>query len=166
MTTHNAKVPKLVVITIFILFLDRATAILPTTTETIATKTTGHIETSTSNESKTNHDSEVALDVEPGVLDAAQLKRVKRQVPSLKDLEDSFGGHIVRPGSSIEESSIQSTTKGSKELPRPPNRRIGFYYLLDWNSFLEVDNQQGTRVNLRIQPKFGNPSRFIPVAVP
>lgn len=69
---------------------------------------------------------------------------------SLKDLEDSFGG----------------LNEEATEKPRPPERKSGFYYLVDWNSFFELDDQLGTRVNLRIQPKLGNPARFIPVTVP
>lgn len=69
---------------------------------------------------------------------------------SFKALEDSFGG----------------LNEASTEKPRPPERKIGVYYLLDWNSFFELDDQLGTRVNLRIQPKLGNPARFISVTVP
>lgn len=76
----------------------------------------------------------------------------KREAPNAninQDLEDSFGG-----------LSHQSTESKQSE------RKIGFYYLVDWNSFFDIDNQAGTRVNLRIQPKLGNPARFIPVTIP
>ncbi|XP_059619816.1 uncharacterized protein LOC132263838 [Phlebotomus argentipes] len=51
------------------------------------------------------------------------------------------------------------------EKPLPPPRRTGFYFLADWNSFLEVgdDNE---KVEVRFMPQVGDPSRFIPVTVP
>lgn len=70
----------------------------------------------------------------------------------LQDLSDSFGG---LPGNT--ESPV---------VTRPPERQIGVYYLVDWNTFLDIDDQKGTRVNLRIQPKIGNPKRFFSVSVP
>ncbi|GLH09290.1 Uncharacterized protein GBIM_14398 [Gryllus bimaculatus] len=43
----------------------------------------------------------------------------------------------------------------------------GLYFLLDWNSFLEVgDPESARRVNIRIAPKVGDPRRFLPVTVP
>lgn len=74
---------------------------------------------------------------------------------SLKDLEDSFGG-----------------TSHSKDVKQdaPTTPRTGFYYLLDWNSFLELDNQESgaerRRVSLQFRPKAGDPSRFLSVTVP
>nr|XP_022919167.1 uncharacterized protein LOC111428012 [Onthophagus taurus] len=70
----------------------------------------------------------------------------------LEDLESSFGN--VEPQSSTEEITTTTTP------------RTGFYYLLDWNTFLELDNQNGKRVNLRFQPHAGNPNYFINVQVP
>ncbi|XP_076255708.1 uncharacterized protein LOC143193396 [Rhynchophorus ferrugineus] len=74
------------------------------------------------------------------------------RTPSIKDLEDSFGG--------------QSETV--TETPEPPSTtpQNGFYYLLDWNSFFEIDDQKGKRVNLRFQPHVGDPKRFLSVSVP
>ncbi|KAM3959690.1 uncharacterized protein ACR2FA_006220 [Aphomia sociella] len=69
---------------------------------------------------------------------------------SIADLEDSFGGAAPeKPGDS--------------EIPPP--RKNGFYWMLDWNSFLEVGDGD-TKVNVRFEPKLGDPQMFIPVSVP
>lgn len=66
------------------------------------------------------------------------------------DLEDSFGGAGLDPVT---------------ETPLPPPRRNGFYFLADWNSFLEV-GEDPDKVVVRFDPKIGDPSRFLPVTVP
>lgn len=66
-----------------------------------------------------------------------------------KQLLDSFGG------SSAEDTMETTTTQ--------PHPKSGFYFLVDWNSYLEVDDQNGRKVNLRIQPKIGDPKRFYSV---
>ncbi|XP_050508329.1 uncharacterized protein LOC126885677 [Diabrotica virgifera virgifera] len=73
------------------------------------------------------------------------------ETPNMKDLEDSFGG----PGDkSTEASEVETQT----ELPPPPPKKPnGFYFLFDWNSFFDMDDQKGRRVNLRFQPKVGDP---------
>ncbi|XP_065159200.1 LOW QUALITY PROTEIN: mucin-2 [Atheta coriaria] len=76
--------------------------------------------------------------------------------PSLALLEDSFGGNS---DSTSEAAAVETTTT---EAPK----KTGFYYLLDWNSFFDIDNQKGKRVNLRFQPKVGDPKRFFSVNVP
>lgn len=69
---------------------------------------------------------------------------------SIADLEDSFGGAApVEPGDS--------------ELPPP--RKNGFYWMVDWNSFLEVGDGD-TKVNIHFEPKLGDPQMFLPVNVP
>ncbi|XP_044749192.1 uncharacterized protein LOC123309947 [Coccinella septempunctata] len=70
----------------------------------------------------------------------------------LSDLEASFGG--------------STTTSTSAPETTTPNRRTGFYYLFDWNTFLDVDDVKGTRVNLRFQPKIGDPKRFYNIRTP
>lgn len=72
--------------------------------------------------------------------------------PSLTDLEASFGG------------ASETVTVALPETTTP--KRTGFYYLVDWNSFLDIDNQKGKRVNLRFQPKVGDPRNFLSVSVP
>nr|XP_023013167.1 uncharacterized protein LOC111503165 [Leptinotarsa decemlineata] len=74
--------------------------------------------------------------------------------PNIKDLEDSFGGM----SDTITEVSVPETTT--------PVRKTGFYYLVDWNTFLDIDDQKGKRVNLRFQPTIGDPKRFYSVSVP
>nr|XP_026490303.1 uncharacterized protein LOC113396541 [Vanessa tameamea]XP_026490304.1 uncharacterized protein LOC113396541 [Vanessa tameamea] len=69
---------------------------------------------------------------------------------SFADLEDSFGGAApVEPGDS--------------ELPPP--KKNGFYWMVDWNSFLEVGDGD-SKVNIRFEPKLGDPQMFLPVNVP
>lgn len=74
--------------------------------------------------------------------------------PSIKDLEDSFGGQTDPPTTPV---PVETTT---------PLRKTGFYYLVDWNSFFDIDDQKGKRVNLRFQPTIGDPKRFLSVTVP
>ncbi|RZC43200.1 hypothetical protein BDFB_000450 [Asbolus verrucosus] len=75
------------------------------------------------------------------------------ETPSLKDLEASFGG--------------ETETSTEAHLPETtPSVRTGFYYLVDWNSFLDIDDTKGKRVNLRFQPTIGDPKRFLSVSVP
>ncbi|KAG8239728.1 hypothetical protein J437_LFUL017638 [Ladona fulva] len=71
--------------------------------------------------------------------------------PSIEDLAASFGGT-----NGEEEES---------ELPPPRTRPNGLYFLLDWNSFLEV-GEDNSRVNLRFAPKVGDSRNFLPVTVP
>lgn len=70
--------------------------------------------------------------------------------PSIADLEDSFGG-------------AAPSKPGDSELPPP--KKNGFYWMLDWNSFLEVGDGD-TKVNIRFEPKLGDPQMFLPVTVP
>lgn len=69
---------------------------------------------------------------------------------SITDLEDSFGGPLP-------------SQPGDSQLPPP--RKNGFYWMLDWNSFLEVGDGD-TKVNIRFEPKLGDPQMFLPVNVP
>lgn len=82
------------------------------------------------------NDSAAAADTDPGA--------------SISDLEDSFGG--AAPGQ-----------PGDSEIPPP--KKNGFYWMLDWNSFLEVGDGD-TKVNIRFEPKLGDPQMFLPVNVP
>lgn len=73
-------------------------------------------------------------------------------------------------------SSTTSTTEEARnkledeidpvdEEPLPAPRRNGFYFLADWNSFLEV-GEDPDKIVVRFDPKVGDPSRFIKVTVP
>ncbi|XP_076763084.1 uncharacterized protein LOC143430616 [Xylocopa sonorina] len=68
---------------------------------------------------------------------------------NLMALEESFGGTTKQPDTSL-----------------PPKRKNGLYFLVDWNSFLEVGEEDKEKINLRFQPKAGDRTRFLPVTVP
>lgn len=63
------------------------------------------------------------------------------------------------------DDSFSSGADPVTEEPLPPPRRNGFYFLSDWNSFLEV-GEEPNKVVIRYDPKVGDPSRFIPINVP
>lgn len=64
-------------------------------------------------------------------------------------LEESFGGSTRAPDPVL-----------------PTKRRSGLYFLVDWNTFLEVGDDDSEKVNLRFQPKVGDRTRFLPITVP
>lgn len=68
---------------------------------------------------------------------------------NLVALEESFGGTTRAPDPVL-----------------PTKRRSGLYFLVDWNTFLEVGDDDSEKVNLRFQPKVGDRSRFLPISVP
>ncbi|XP_011344339.2 mucin-5AC [Ooceraea biroi] len=68
---------------------------------------------------------------------------------NLVALEESFGGITSEPDPVV-----------------PTKRKNGLYFLVDWNTFLEVGEENNEKVNLRFQPKVGDRSRFLPVTVP
>lgn len=68
----------------------------------------------------------------------------------LADLESSFGGNT---GSSTIDEEL------------PPARPNGFYFMLDWNSFLNV-GEDDKGVNLKFAPRLGNSRNFLPITVP
>ncbi|XP_071571491.1 uncharacterized protein [Temnothorax nylanderi] len=68
---------------------------------------------------------------------------------NLMALEESFGGTTRAPDPVL-----------------PTKRRNGLYFLVDWNTFLEVGDEDSEKVNLRFEPKVGDRTRFLPVSVP
>lgn len=94
-----------------------------------------------------------SLGTEEPTTKAMELLTGEGTGPSIMDLEDSFGGKTDPP-----------TTPAPPETT--PRRRTGFYYLVDWNTFFDIDDQKGKRVNLRFQPTIGDPKRFYSVSVP
>jgi len=68
---------------------------------------------------------------------------------NLAALEESFGGTTRAPDPVL-----------------PTKQRNGLYFLLDWNTFLEVGDEESEKVNLRFEPKIGDRMRFLPVSVP
>ncbi|KAJ8719804.1 hypothetical protein PYW08_011979 [Mythimna loreyi] len=106
-------------------------------TTTTAAETTTTTTTTTTEEPKTNAVSDSSASADDSGA-------------SIADLEDSFGG-------------AAPAIPGDSELPPP--RKNGFYWMLDWNSFLEVGDGD-TKVNIRFEPKLGDPQMFLPVTVP
>lgn len=82
---------------------------------------------------------------------------IEIQTPSLKDLEDSFGGQT---------DFTTLPPLMAQEIPETTTQKTGFYYLVDWNTFLDIDDTKGKRVNLRLQPTIGDPKRFYSVSTP
>jgi hypothetical protein len=75
--------------------------------------------------------------------------------PSLTDLAASFGGGETAP----DDASVDDAL--------PPKKPNGLYFLLDWNTFLDVGEEDSSRrVNLRFNPRLGNSRDFLPVTVP
>lgn len=68
----------------------------------------------------------------------------------LADLESSFGG---------------STSSSTADETLPPPKPNGFYFMLDWNSFLNV-GEDDKGVNLKFAPRLGNSRNFLPITVP
>ncbi|XP_008208142.1 probable serine/threonine-protein kinase nek3 isoform X1 [Nasonia vitripennis] len=79
----------------------------------------------------------------------ASENAAKNANPSISDLEESFGGSTPEPDPVI-----------------PTRPKTGLYFLVDWNTFLEVGEEGKEKVNLRFAPKVGDRTRFIPVKVP
>ncbi|CAL7939822.1 unnamed protein product [Xylocopa violacea] len=81
--------------------------------------------------------------------DSATSTTLSTTTSNLMALEESFGGTTKEPDTSL-----------------PPKRKSGLYFLVDWNSFLEVGEEEKEKINLRFQPKVGDRTRFLPVTVP
>lgn len=96
-----------------------------------------------------------SVDVSTTETSAVNGTEMLSEGPSIKDLEDSFGG----------QTDPAPTTRAPPETTTPL-RKTGFYYLVDWNSFFDIDDQKGKRVNLRFQPTVGDPKRFFSVTIP
>lgn len=69
------------------------------------------------------------------------------------DLADSFGG-----------AEVASEEPSADDLPTPkPN---GLYFFLDWNTFLNVGEEDKNPVRIRFAPRAGNARNFLPITVP
>lgn len=71
---------------------------------------------------------------------------------SITDLASSFGG----------DDGLDPVS----EEPLPSPKKNGFYFFSDWNSFLEVGEDDKDKVIVRFDPKIGDPSPFIDVKIP
>ncbi|KAJ8986076.1 hypothetical protein NQ317_003370 [Molorchus minor] len=98
----------------------------------------------------------VELNVDADDAKIETIAPLESATPDLKGLEESFGGQ-VDSGTVTVPPAVEATTAA---------RKTGFYYLVDWNTFLDIDDQKGKRVNLRFQPTVGDPKRFYSVSVP
>lgn len=87
----------------------------------------------------------------PVVADSDSSADEEPHNPPISALEESFGGPMH---TKLDEATL------------PPPRQTGFYYLVDWNSFLEVGEEGKNRVKIHFSPKAGDPSRFLKVTVP
>lgn len=108
----------------------------------------------TKNEVKRQEDSSTTT-TESSTEITTEMLTGEEKGPNIKDLEESFGGQTDPP-----------TTTSAPTETTTPSRKTGFYYLVDWNTFFDIDDQKGKRVNLRFQPTIGDPKRFLSVAVP
>uniref|UniRef100_A0A1A9WCN9 Uncharacterized protein n=1 Tax=Glossina brevipalpis TaxID=37001 RepID=A0A1A9WCN9_9MUSC len=95
-----------------------------------------------STESSKSHDNNP---IKVALTTSTQTER--SQNSSLAALEESFGPNPVA------------------EEPPPPRKKNGFYFLADWNSFLEVGDGDD-QVVVRFSPKIGDPRLFLPVKIP
>ncbi|PSN32775.1 hypothetical protein C0J52_15457 [Blattella germanica] len=73
--------------------------------------------------------------------------------PSLTDLAASFGGGETASADANVEEAL------------PPKKPNGLYFLLDWNTFLNVDGDT-RKINLQFSPKLGDSRAFQSVSVP
>ncbi|XP_012533416.1 uncharacterized protein LOC105835029 isoform X2 [Monomorium pharaonis] len=124
---------------------DRAFITTTTSTESVNVSSTTTTTTTTAT---------MALD---STTDSSNFRNALTPVPesstsasiNLMALEESFGGTTSAPDPVL-----------------PTQRRNGLYFLLDWNTFLEVGEDDEKKINLRFEPKVGDRTRFLPVNVP
>ncbi|XP_076659709.1 uncharacterized protein LOC143363018 [Halictus rubicundus] len=126
----------------------------PETTTAATTEATNTTTTATTPSTTTTESVDAATDSAKAATDqkdAASTKtpEVSSSSSNLVALEESFGGTTSAPDTSL-----------------PPKRKNGLYFLVDWNTFLEVGEEDKEKINLRFQPKVGDRTRFLPVTVP
>ncbi|XP_076395956.1 uncharacterized protein LOC105664048 [Megachile rotundata] len=114
-----------------------------TTEETIATT-----ESTTTSTDSTKSADQLAVDSSTSK-DSTTSTTSNSTTSNLMALEESFGGTTPEPDPVL-----------------PPKRKNGLYFLVDWNTFLEVGEDDKEKINLRFQPKVGDRTRFLPVSVP
>ncbi|XP_043467053.1 uncharacterized protein LOC122501560 isoform X2 [Leptopilina heterotoma] len=82
-------------------------------------------------------------------IDTTNTSSKENSNTNIAALEESFGGTTQKPDPVL-----------------PTRRRTGLYFLVDWNTFLEVGEDGKEKVNLRFQPRAGDRTRFVKVTVP
>lgn len=121
---------------------------MPTTTTTTTTKpTTASSTASTKGSFFDSFDFETA--VKNANIETSKTSSTESTNGNLAALEESFGGTTPKPDPVL-----------------PTRRRTGLYFLVDWNTFLEVGEDGKEKVNLRFQPRAGDRTRFVKVTVP
>lgn len=119
-----------------------------------------------------NNDKVIPLDAQNGpdpikFDPGLEKNEVKRQETTTKKEEETTTEEPKNPPiSALEESFGGGVTTKAEDATLPPPRKTGFYYLVDWNTFLEVGEEGKNRVNIRFSPRAGDPSRFLKVTVP
>nr|XP_031838345.1 uncharacterized protein LOC116429485 isoform X1 [Nomia melanderi] len=119
-----------------------------TTVEAAEEATTASTTTATTESVEATTDSAKAASEQNGDT-TTPATEVSSSTSNLMALEESFGGTTSAPDTSL-----------------PPKRNSGLYFLVDWNTFLEVGEDEKEKINLRFQPKVGDRTRFLPVTVP
>ncbi|KAJ9581452.1 hypothetical protein L9F63_023384 [Diploptera punctata] len=123
---------------------------------------------------------------ELGVLVEEYKNEVKRQQPNITTnittSEETATNNTTSEETATNITIDSDSTTTTVETPRdtgpsncrseanvddalPPRKPNGLYFLLDWNSFLQVDGDN-RKINLQFNPKLGNSRAFQPVSVP
>ncbi len=107
-------------------------------------------DTTTSEGNPTTMDGATASERSPTTA-ATSTTTVSTNNAPLPDLAASFGG-----GDEMSADAEESST------PRPN----GLYFYLDWNTFLNVGEEDRNPVRIRFAPRAGNARNFLPITVP
>ncbi|XP_011494803.1 PREDICTED: uncharacterized protein LOC105359806 isoform X2 [Ceratosolen solmsi marchali] len=118
-------------------------------TESDSSNTVTSAESSSTSENSTKSSFFDTFDINDYTNNTADENSAKVADANLPDLEASFGGSTAEPDPVI-----------------PTRPKTGLYFLVDWNTFLEVGEEGKEKVNLRFAPKVGDRSRFLSVKMP
>lgn len=101
--------------------------------------------------------------------EAAAPSSTTTATSSTTTTESASSGSSSSSDSSARFTALEESFGGGADPvaqePLPAPRRNGFYFLADWNSFLEV-GEDPNKVVISFRPQVGDPSRFLPVNVP
>ncbi|XP_076172850.1 uncharacterized protein LOC143149398 isoform X2 [Ptiloglossa arizonensis] len=124
---------------------EETTTVAPSSEE--KTTTLSSMATTESTEATTDSETRAGSDQSSSTTSTTEVS--SSTTSNFMALEESFGGTTREPDTEL-----------------PPRRKSGLYFLVDWNSFLEVGEENKEKINLRFQPKVGDRTRFLPVTVP